>query len=55
MGAWPFLRLTVGELLLGRFPFTGITRNESASPATGSTASHKMEQELLLERAFEIS
>jgi 2-oxoglutarate dehydrogenase E1 component len=55
MGAWPFLRLTLGEQLFGRHPFQGVTRNESASPATGSAASHKMEQELLLEKAFDIA
>ncbi|MCK6569478.1 2-oxoglutarate dehydrogenase E1 component [Myxococcota bacterium] len=55
MGAWPFIRLAVGEALFGRHPFSGITRNESASPATGSAASHKMEQELLLEKAFDIA
>ena len=55
MGAWPFLRATLGERLLASHPFSGITRNESASPATGSAASHKMEQELLIEKAFEIA
>jgi 2-oxoglutarate dehydrogenase E1 component len=40
---------------LASHPFSGITRNESASPATGSAASHKMEQELLIEKAFEIA
>jgi 2-oxoglutarate dehydrogenase E1 component len=55
MGAWPFIRLAIGESLFGRHPFAGITRNESASPATGSAASHKMEQELLLEKAFDIA
>jgi 2-oxoglutarate dehydrogenase E1 component len=55
MGAWPFLRATLGERLLARHPFSGVTRNESASPATGSAASHKMEQELLIEKAFEIA
>ena len=55
MGAWPFLRLHLGERLLARHPLSGVTRNESASPATGSAASHKMEQELLLEKAFDIA
>jgi 2-oxoglutarate dehydrogenase E1 component len=55
MGAWPFLRLHLGERLLARHPLQGVTRNESASPATGSAASHKMEQSLLLDRAFDIA
>ncbi|HEX7377798.1 MAG TPA: 2-oxoglutarate dehydrogenase E1 component [Pirellulales bacterium] len=52
MGAWPFLRVNLGERLFGRFPFDGVTRPAAASPATGSHSSHKMEQQLLLARAF---
>ncbi|HEY2981580.1 MAG TPA: 2-oxoglutarate dehydrogenase E1 component [Anaerolineales bacterium] len=52
MGAWRYLRVTVGMEFLGRLPFTGICRPASASPATGSTAAHHIEQEQLLERAF---
>ncbi len=52
MGAWPFLRFGHGATLLGRYPFEGITRRAAASPATGSGASHRLEQERLLERAF---
>ena len=52
MGAWYYLRVTVGMQFLGRLPFTGICRPESASPATGSTAAHHLEQEQLLEHAF---
>jgi 2-oxoglutarate dehydrogenase E1 component len=52
MGAWRFLRVTVGMEFPGRLPFTGICRPESASPATGSHAAHHLEQEQLLERAF---
>lgn len=51
MGAWPFLRRTFGEELLGR-RLTGVTRPESSSPATGSANTHKIEQELLLKKAF---
>ena len=53
MGAWPFLRTRCGDRLLNRWPLLGITRPESASPATGSAASHKLEQQTLLEHAFE--
>ena len=51
-GAWPYLRYRFGETLLGRFPLANISRPPSASPATGSAASHRMEHELLIERAF---
>ena len=52
MGAWPYLRLNFANTLLGKFPFRGIFRKESASPATGSAKSHKIEQEELLNAAF---
>ncbi|MEM1248370.1 MAG: 2-oxoglutarate dehydrogenase E1 component [Acidobacteriota bacterium] len=52
MGAWPTLRLNYANQLLGRYPFRGIYRQESASPATGSAQSHKIEQEELLSAAF---
>jgi len=52
MGAWSYLRVRFGERLLGRFPFEGITRPASASPATGSTSSHRLEQEELIASAF---
>jgi 2-oxoglutarate dehydrogenase E1 component len=39
-------------MLFGRFPFSGVCRAESASPATGSHNCHKLEQQELLERAF---
>ncbi len=51
MGAWPYLRLNFGDRLLGR-RFTGLYRSESASPATGSASSHKIEQRELIESAF---
>ncbi|MSR59784.1 MAG: 2-oxoglutarate dehydrogenase E1 component [Planctomycetaceae bacterium] len=53
MGAWPFLRLSWGDRLLSRFPFSGICRPASASPATGSSAAHKFEQRHVLDQAFE--
>jgi len=51
MGIWPYLRFRFGERLLGR-PLLGACRPESASPATGSAASHKLELCLLLDRVF---
>jgi 2-oxoglutarate dehydrogenase E1 component len=52
MGAWSYLRGQFGDRLLGRFPFAGVCRPESASPATGSASAHKKEQTVLLERAL---
>ncbi len=51
MGAWRFLRVRLGETLFGRFPFSGVYRPASASPATGSASSHKHELEKLLNEA----
>jgi 2-oxoglutarate dehydrogenase E1 component len=50
-GAWRYLRSRFGEHLCGR-DFRGLARRAAASPATGSPASHKIEQAALLERAF---
>ena len=52
MGAWRYLRVLFGDKLFGRFPFAGVHRPASASPATGSASSHKLEQEALLTAAF---
>lgn len=52
MGGWQFLRMYFGERIYGKFPLTGVTRPASASPATGSNRSHRIEQELLLKEAF---
>nr|PZN25431.1 MAG: 2-oxoglutarate dehydrogenase E1 component [Pseudomonadota bacterium] len=52
MGAWRLLRARLGPMLFGRFPFRGVCRAESASPATGSANCHRLEQQRLLERAF---
>jgi 2-oxoglutarate dehydrogenase E1 component len=52
MGAWRFLYCRYGSSLLGRMPFACISRPAAASPATGSTSSHKLEQQELLNQAF---
>lgn len=54
MGAWGFLRTRFGERLLEQYPYRGICRPESASPATGSATSHKIEQQNILKQAFEL-
>jgi 2-oxoglutarate dehydrogenase E1 component len=50
MGAWRYMLVRFGKKL--NRPFSGIHRPESASPATGSAASHKSEQMELIEAAF---
>ena len=54
MGAWRHIRVFYGHKIFNRFPFKHITRPPSASPATGSSSSHRKEQELLLNEAFEV-
>jgi 2-oxoglutarate dehydrogenase E1 component len=51
MGAWGFL-LRHLRGVAGRFRLDGVYRPESASPATGSKASHQFEQNLLMRQAL---
>ena len=50
-GAWPALRFRFGDAISDR-PLRAITREASASPATGSTATHTMIQARLIAQAF---
>ncbi|MCY3000255.1 MAG: 2-oxoglutarate dehydrogenase E1 component [Planctomycetota bacterium] len=50
-GAWRTLYARYGTKLCGR-RFRGLSRRASASPATGSPASHRLEQAALLDSAF---
>jgi 2-oxoglutarate dehydrogenase E1 component len=52
MGAQSYIKLRFGESVYDRFPFLSISRPESASPATGSSASHRIEQDGIIEQAF---
>ncbi|QDT63388.1 2-oxoglutarate dehydrogenase E1 component [Calycomorphotria hydatis] len=52
MGAWRFLYCRIGDMLFEQYPFRGVTRPESASPATGSNSSHHFEQDKLVAEAF---
>ena len=52
MGAWNFMKIQLGEKLFNRFPFDGISRAISATPATGSAKRHKQEQAEIIQRAF---
>jgi 2-oxoglutarate dehydrogenase E1 component len=52
MGAWRFLRSRFGDALFGHYPFGGIRRPPSPSPATGSARIHKKDQKYLIAQAF---
>ena len=52
MGAWYFMRARLPEILGNEQPLRCIARPESASPATGSRASHGLEQQLLIDEVF---
>ena len=52
MGAQPYLALKFGRSISKRWGWFHVSRPESATPATGSAASHKLEQQMLLDRAF---
>jgi 2-oxoglutarate dehydrogenase E1 component len=54
MGAWRFLRVRLGGRVFGRHPFRCFSRRASASPATGSLSSHKLEQTEILNQAFDL-
>lgn len=55
MGALPHIRLHLGQNLVTGHYLREICREESASPATGSAGSHKLEQQELIEQAFDVS
>ena len=44
MGAWYYIQELFGARLFDKFPLSGVYRKASASPATGSKASHMHEQ-----------
>jgi len=52
MGAWYFLNARLPSLLGTRLPLSCVSRAEHATPATGSQASHQLEQKRLLDAAF---
>ena len=49
MGAWYFINAALPDMLQGHHPLRCISRPASASPATGSLASHKLEQQWLVD------
>ncbi len=52
MGAGPYLKLNYVDDISMKYDVHRVTRVESASPSTGSMASHKLEQADLIEEAF---
>ncbi len=52
MGAWWFLRIHLGETLWGCHPLFYVARPATASPASGSSAAHKIEQRAIIDAAF---
>ncbi len=53
MGAYPFICLKFVDFLRKHWAVDKVGRPESATPATGSAASHKLEQTLLINQAFQ--
>ena len=54
MGAWPYVKLNYGDDFADHgWKLKPVTRDESASPSTGSMAAHLIEQKELLETAFQ--
>lgn len=52
MGAWRFLVAHFGRNLCGAYPMGVASRPASASPATGSAHSHKLEEQALMDQVF---
>jgi 2-oxoglutarate dehydrogenase E1 component len=52
MGAWQFVKMRWGDEIVKRHTLSLISRPESASPATGSLRSHKLEEKEILAQAF---
>jgi 2-oxoglutarate dehydrogenase E1 component len=52
MGAWQYIKVHFGDVINQKFKLRLLSRVESASPSTGSSSSHKLEQHDLLHAAF---
>jgi len=53
MGAYPFIRIRFGDFLSEHWSFDRVGRQISATPATGSASSHRLEQSLLFKAVFD--
>ncbi len=54
LGSWRYVFCLTEGRLCGKYPLRRVSRAASASPATGSLASHMFEQEMLIAEAFRI-
>jgi 2-oxoglutarate dehydrogenase E1 component len=54
MGAWEFVRPVLEELLNGRWPLRYVGRARSSSTAEGSAAWHRITQNALVDRVFDL-
>jgi 2-oxoglutarate dehydrogenase E1 component len=54
MGVWEFVRPRLKELIGGRWPLHYLGRFRNSSPAEGSSAWHKFNQEALIEQAYNL-
>jgi len=52
MGPWYFINANLPKVLGDRLPLSVVSRPASASPATGSSASHRLEQQRLVSEAL---
>lgn len=52
MGAWTYISPRLQDILQSHIRYAG--RKPSSSPAAGSKAMHKREQQMLIEQAFEV-
>ncbi len=53
MGPWRHIHYHFGPQVLGKYPLSVVCRPASASPATGSAHSHKLEEQKLMDEAFD--
>ena len=51
-GGWYYINARIPEMIGGRMTLRCVSRPESASPATGSNAAHKLEQKELITDAL---
>ena len=54
MGAWNYLRPRLRELVGDKLSLHYVGRPESSSPAEGSTTLYRINQQALIEQAFDI-
>ena len=55
MGAWEFLRLQLARLIAGRWPLHYLGRPRNSSPAEGSSSRHAINQEIIVNQAFNLT